>query len=67
MWSEGGGGRTQGPHPTHTHLPAPLWSPLRSSPAEDFIQGPQGSAVRAERGTAVSSGSHKEEEKQSSK
>ena len=68
MWTEGGGGGTRGPpHPTRTHLPAPLWPLLWSSLAEDFVQGPQRSAVRAEQGAAVSSGSHEEEEKQSCK
>lgn len=68
MWSEGGGGGTRGPpHAACMHLPAPLQPPLWSSRAEDFIQRPQRSAVRAELGTAVSAGSHKEEEKQSSK
>lgn len=68
MWSEGGGGGTRGPpHPARTHLPAPLWPLLWSSLAEDFVQGPQRSAVRVEQGAAVSSGSHEEEEKQSCK
>lgn len=68
MWSEGGGGGARGPlHPARTHLPAPLWPLLWSSLAEDFVQGPQRSAVRVEQGAAVSSGSHKEEEKQSCK
>ena len=59
----------QNPGPARPHAPAcsPVSSPLWSRRAEDFVQGPRGSAIRAERGAAVSSGSHKEEEKQSSK